>query len=210
MNTGCDNRITAQPRGRCIRALAAGLSVSRMGPALLLAVLLVTGVPQWIQANPDPRKEYEIKAACLYNFLKFVEWPESAFSNAASPIVIGILGPDPFGQSLAALIKGETAKGHPLAVLQSQDVRDLLGCHVIFIRATEAPRLPAIMKHLEGKTILIVGESENFARLGGIINFYIQEERVRLEINHKAARSVGINISSQLLRLSRIIEPETK
>lgn len=157
-------------------------------------------------AASDIYNEYEVKAAFLFNFISFVEWPASVFPDADSPFNIGILGTDPFGQSLAQIIKGEKFKGRPLVIVRSQDIGALLACQIVFIPSSEMRDLRQILKQVEKKPILTVGEKKGFASHGGIINFCIRDEQIKLEINPKVARSAGLKIAAQLLSLSRIVD----
>ena len=177
----------------------------RRSCALTLLVLLLTGM---FPARAQTSKEYQIKAAFLFNFAQFVEWPSAAFADASAPISIGVLGDDPFGPVLEQTVEGETINHRKLIIQRSQRVADLKGCHLVFISKSEKSRLTDILDSLGSASILTVSETENFARRGGIINFYLEGNKVRFEINAEAAQRKGIKISSQLLKLGKVIGAE--
>lgn len=158
-------------------------------------------------AQPVSR-EYQVKAAFLYNFVQFVEWPPNTFENAESPFRIGILGEDPFGPALDQIVRGESIHGHRIEIVRSRHVQELEHCQMIFISRSDRGRLAEILQRLGGRQILTASEVPGFAARGGIINFYLEGNKVRFEINPSAARREGLKISSQLLNLGRIVEPE--
>lgn len=149
-------------------------------------------------------KEYQIKAVFLFNFVQFVEWPEGAFVDASTPICIGVLGEDPFGQALDEVIRGETIKGRPLTVVRARRLVDLSACHLIFISKSEARRLEDALTQLASRSVLTVSELDGFAQRGGIIAFFSDGKKVRFEINPASARRVNLKISSELLGLGKI------
>jgi len=148
-----------------------------------------------------PPKEYEIKAAFVYNFIKFVEWPEE-ITELYPEISIAILGRDPFGETLDNLIKGKSIKDKKLSVYRYSDIEDIHFCHVLFISKSEEKNLKLIFAHLKEKSILTVGESSDFLKHGGIIKLLEKDNRVRFEINLQQANASRLKISSRLLRLA--------
>jgi hypothetical protein len=146
-------------------------------------------------------REYDLKAAFLFNFAHFVEWPSAAFEDANTPIVIGVLGDDPFGPVLDKMVEGETIQNRRLIIKRSHQVEDLKNCQVLFISKSEKDRMDEILSQLNPAAVLTVSEVESFARRGGIINFYIADKKVRFEINPQAAKRNGLKISAQLLEL---------
>jgi hypothetical protein len=156
-------------------------------------------------APPAITKEYKVKAGCLFNFLQFVDWPAQAFADAHVPIAIGVLGDDEFGPFLDQIVQGETVKNHPLVVHRSHSVDDLKTCHILFVSRSEKARLGQILPPLQGSSILTVGETEGFTQNGGVINFFVEGDKLRFEINMDAANRGKLRISSQLLSLSRIV-----
>jgi len=150
--------------------------------------------------------EYGLKAVFLFNFTKFVEWPNEAFAAPNAPLCIGVLGDDPFGELLDEAVRGEISRGHPLTVRRARDVMPLRECHVVFISRSEESRVAEILEELDGVPTLTVGDSQGFARLGGVIGFYLEGNKLRFEISHSAARRKELKISSQLLSLGKIVE----
>jgi hypothetical protein len=149
--------------------------------------------------------EREIKATFLFNFAQFVEWPAASFADAQAPLVIGVLGADPFDAVLDAVVRGEVINGRPLAVTRFRRLEDVATCHILFVSASEAPRYPRIAQALQGRAILTVGDSDGFASSGGMIRFITDKNHVRLRINIGVARAVGLSISSQLLRAAELV-----
>ncbi|MCZ6872572.1 MAG: YfiR family protein [bacterium] len=150
-------------------------------------------------------REYKLKAAFLYNFVKFVKWPTAAFADTNTPIVIGVLGEDPFGVALEA-IENKTIGGRQLVIKRYKGLQDLEPSHILFISSSERARLPQILVNLKGASVLTVGEMVQFAQSGGIINFTRRKNKIRLEINLDAAKRAGLKISSQLLKLAKVIK----
>jgi hypothetical protein len=165
----------------------------------------------WLALTPlaglAQTKEYQIKAAFLLNFIQFVQWPAAAFSGPDAPLCIGVLGNDPFGPALEEAVRGASSQHHKLTILRPQRIEDLTNCQLVFVSASENQRAPAILAKLESQPVMTVGEEADFAKQGGTINFYREQNKVRFEINTAAALKSGLKISSQLLRLGKIVEP---
>jgi hypothetical protein len=153
-------------------------------------------------AQKSSPSEYQIKAAFLYNFAKFVEWPPQAFTNPQSPIVIGVLGKNVFGDDLERTIHNKTVNHHPFLCEEIHSVREATNCQILFISASEKTRLPKILKDLRGKNILTVSETDQFIQVGGMINFVIEDDEIHFQINDDAAKRAGLKISSKLLSLA--------
>ena len=151
-------------------------------------------------------KEYQIKAAFLFNFIQFVQWPPTVFKNADDPFRIGVLGQDPFNAALEDTVQGETISNHKIIVEHAMQVDDLKNCELIFISKSEKKHVPEILSALDDKPVLTVSEIEGFAERGGGINFYLEGKKVRFEVNPDAAQHDGLKMSSQLLSLGKIIE----
>lgn len=153
-------------------------------------------------AEESPPSEYQLKAAFLFNFVKFVEWPSAASANPKSPIVIGILGENPFGSDLARTIRGKTVNNRPLEVKEFHSVIETTNCHVLFISASAKKQLPDIFNGLGGVCVLTVGETDGFTQTGGMVNFVLEGNKIRFEIRDDAAKKAGLKISSKLLSLA--------
>lgn len=189
------------------------VSGARSSVALLTA--LISFAFDWagserLQAETQRSREYQVKAVFLFNFAQFVEWPESAFSSADAPLCFCVLGDDPFGADLDDTVRGETIHTRELTVRRSDKAGELKGCQLLFISRSERGRLAGILAELEGSPVLTVSEVEEFGRRGGMINFYLEDNRVRFEVNPQAAAREGLKISSELLSLGKIVVAEQR
>jgi YfiR/HmsC-like len=155
------------------------------------------------RAQAQEPNEYQVKAAFLYNFAKFVDWPAESFADSSAPLIIGVVGTDPFGRALDEAINGKSVSGRQLTVRRLKWGQNLRGCHVLFISSSERQRLPQIMQSLRGSSVLTVGDVEEFIQQGGIINFILEASKVRFEINSRVADQAGLKISSKLLQLGK-------
>jgi hypothetical protein len=173
--------------------------------AVWLAAGAATAVPTAALAQSSPDPEYQIKAVFLFNFAHFVEWPASAFPNSQTPLVIGILGEDPFGPYLDETVRGETVNDRPLVVRRYRSVEEVTTCHILFISRREEGRLKSILESLRGRSVLTVSDVDRFARRGGMIRFVTDHHRIRFRINLEAARAAGLTLSSKLLRPAEIV-----
>lgn len=166
-----------------------------MAPLLLATAIWQLGSGS-VKLYGQTASEYDLKAAYLYNFVQFVKWP------AGGSGTIGVLGDDPFGGKLEAALQGK------LSVKRSRKPEDLRGCKVVFISNSERGSVAGILASLAGTSVLTVGECEGFVKQGGIIGFIMDGEKVRFEINTRAAQNGGLQISSRLLKLaSRVVNP---
>lgn len=184
----------------------------RFRAALLSTILTASWcvlMPSAAAATPPVPRDYDVKAAFLFNFASFVEWPGTAFASASAPLVIGIIGDDPFGSILEEIIAGEQIAGHPLALRRftSRQLTEAAGCHILFVSQSESRRLRPLLQQLHGKPVLTVSDIPNFLEAGGAVAFTTAGS-VRLTINPRAAHAGQLTVSSKLLRLARIVEPE--
>lgn len=169
---------------------------------LILIVALTSsfvGTPAQAQGS----SEYAVKAAFLYNFTKFVEWPSGAFGESSAPLIVGVLGQDPFGGALDQILQGKTVNGRPVLIQRLTWGQNLRACHILFICQSERKRLAQILSSLRGMSVLTISEIAQFNQQGGIINFVIDQNKVRFEINMAAAEQGGLKISSRLLSLAK-------
>jgi len=169
------------------------------------ALMLLSG--QNLPGEAATSKEYQVKAGFLYNFAHFTEWPTNAFPDNNSPLVIGVLGNDPFASDLDELVRGEKVNNRPLVVQRYQQVEEIKTCHILFVSQSEARRLDRILASLKNRSILTVGDVEGFAKQGGVIRFITEKNKIRFRINVEAARASHLTISSKLLRAADIIAP---
>jgi hypothetical protein len=154
-----------------------------------------------IQVRAQTINEYQVKAAFIFNFAKFVEWPSDAF-GAGGVLVVGVIGDDPFGGALDRL-NGNTANGRALRIKRFRWGDDLRACQILFISASEDRHLNKIMESIRVTSVLTIGESTQFSQSGGMIRFVLQDNKVRFEINASTAGQAGLRISSKLLALSK-------
>jgi len=178
-------------------------------------------------ANPDPvpvpaaqtdRQAQEIaaiKAALIYKFVKFVEWPDARFERSSSPIVVGVVGKDPFGSILDKTFKGKKHGKRKFKIVRFATPERIKDCHILFVPGTEAKNIKKINERVRGKSVLMIGDWTGFADQGGIINFYLEKTKDKdgkeavtnkFEINNDEAKRQKIKISSQLLKLARPVK----
>ncbi len=168
------------------------------------ALLLVT--ISWCSVSAQVADEYQVKAAFLYNFAKFVEWPSSAFKSPQEPISICIVGQNPFGSALEEAIRGKEIEGRTLVVHQVPDGAPTCTCHILFVGASEHRHFRALTETFKAPGILTVGEAPWFGSEGGMINLKLEGGRVRFEINVEAADQRQLRISSKLLSLAQVVK----
>ncbi|HEX2250524.1 MAG TPA: YfiR family protein [Gemmatimonadales bacterium] len=187
-------------------------ATARLGLAVAgLACLPVAGLV-WSQATvpsgggPGGRSlEYQVKAAYLLNFTRYVDWPSEVFDAPAAPMTICVLGQDPFGPVLDATVKGKVSHGRSLTVRRIQSSREASGCHVVFVSRETWRSHRELLESLRSKGLLTVGETDEFAQKGGVIGFIIQEETVRFVVNTDARDRAGLRISSRMLSLAAAV-----
>jgi hypothetical protein len=163
----------------------------------MFAILLASAM-----AADTSNVEYRIKAAYIFNFAKFVSWPSAAFASPNAPIVIGILGKDPFGSELDQTIAGKTIERHPLQGKRLGDTDSIDGCHILFISEPDRKRLPEIFEKASRLSILTVGETDDFTDVGGMIRFFKYENNIRFEVDLVPVEAAGLKISSKLLQVA--------
>jgi len=174
----------------------------RRHPALVAAILGTV-----VDAGAQPQlDEYRVKAAFLYNFAKFVEWAPRAFKDASDPITVCIAGETPIYTQLDSAVTGKMAGNRSFAVRRVSDAQHAMGCNILFIGLAERKRIPAILAGVRELGILTVGETPEFIANGGVVNFKLEDGKVRFQINVEAAEHEQIRISSKLLNLAEIVK----
>ena len=168
----------------------------------LAPVWLAVAVP--VGAQRAAFDEREVKAVFLLNFVQFVEWPPTAFTSPESPIVIGVIGDDPFGRLLDEVVVGEVIRGRRITIARYRRAEDVKACHVLYISRSEAPMYAHILTTLSSQPTLTVGETASFTARG-MIRFLTEGSRIRLEVNVEAVKTAGLTINSNLLRAARIV-----
>jgi hypothetical protein len=181
-------------RGACARVV------------LFLALVIAMPLAPRLRAQSQSaiQREYEIKAAYLYNFINYIAWPADALP-AGGTITIGIVGENPFGAALNPL-NGKQVKGRTLVVKQIAESKNMGQCQIVFFSSSEKQHVPELLAKLRDSRTLTVSEIEGFAQGGGIINFISERNKVRFEINPAAARQRGLTISSDLLKLANVVK----
>ena len=159
------------------------------------------------RAYADSTREYQIKAAFLYNFAKFVDWPADRFTDENSPLLLCVIGTDPFGPTLEHTVSGRKIKGRAIIINRGKAIDNLKFCHLLFVSSSERENMREIVASLAGASVLTTGDMDRFANQGGIINLIKRGNKIRFEINSNAAAQSGLKLSSYLMGLaSNIIE----
>src|SRR6185437_3247798 len=149
--------------------------------------------------------EYDVEAAYLYNFVKFVQWPVNALPPDGEPFCIGVLGEDPFRDGLKSLLNGKTAQGHPVVVEHFDDPAQAAHCQIVFVSLSETAGLPGILQRLSGASTLTVGDAPEFISRGGVVGFQVIGDRVRFNVNVQAAQASHLTLSSELLKVAHVV-----
>lgn len=182
--------------------------------AVLLSLLAIGGGDGVAQQVVVIDREYEIKAAYLYQFARYVEWPKNAVPGDDMTFVIGVLGQDPFGNHLDRIATAKTIQGRKIVIRRFASAKDYRPCHILFVASgstatgdekSAADRLTAALAAIAGSPVLLVSDSAGFASKGTVINFLVdpQQNQIKLEINRDSERRAGLKISSQLLGLEK-------
>lgn len=167
--------------------------------------LLFLGGGAAVGADSPVSKEYQIKAAFLYNFTKFIEWPGRCFSNTSDAIVIGVLGPAEFGAELEKIVKDRKVNGRGIIVKSVGATEEVGAVHVLFVSAADGARFEEFWPLIESRPILAIGESPLFTQTGGTINFVLEQDKVNFEINMDSAERAGLRVSAHLQKLAKVI-----
>ena len=182
--------------------------LASVGLRIFSVVALLVNLTASAASGPT---EYQVKAAFVFNFVKFTDWPATGFTNSKAPIIIGVVWENPFGHTLEDLVKDELVYGRSLVVRHFQPEEDFSASHVLFISRAEKEWLPALLASLKNKLVLTVGDLDRFCEQGGMINLVLSSSgTVQPEINPAAARLTGVQISSKLLNLPtmRLVQTE--
>jgi hypothetical protein len=171
---------------------------------LTLGTAAIAAPPQVRPA--DPPNELHVRAGFLLNFARFVEWPGEAFDDASAPVVIGVVGSDPFGDTLDELTRGEKVNGRAVAVRRYAPGDLLLGCHVLYIGVSSRTEAAGVVDRLGGSSVLTVSDADDFLRAGGIIRFVKVDGRIGFEIDLQAAGRANLKISARLLSLATVVQ----
>ena len=159
-----------------------------------------------VSAQEAPKApEYRIKAAFLYNFMLYTEWPATAFDNPDSPFILTVAGDDPFGNELDSAVRGKTVRGRTIDIRRHDRAADITSCHLLFLTTSQAKHLGQVLRRFQDTPLLTVGEAEDFTRDGGVIRLFVVENKVQFEVNTDAAARARVKLSSKLLSLARVV-----
>lgn len=170
---------------------------------------MVAGLAGGLPGDARAATEYQIKAGFLYNLAKFIEWPAPAFEKPQTPYSVCVLGPDPFGELLDVVVGEGTLHGRRMVVRRLTEIKNVTGCHILFVSRLDPKKLPALFQAVAGSPTLTVGETEDFIRAGGCLRFFTTQENkesmVRFEINLQATERAQLKVSAKLLTLARVV-----
>ena len=166
---------------------------------LCLGLLLAAGFGHAQAPRPS---EYQLKAAFLYNFAKFIDWPPEVLADDKASFVIGVLGNNPFGNNLEQIVAGKKINARPIVIQVLQNATEAGHCQILFISSSEKKRFTEIIQILHGTAVLTVSETDQFIESGGMVNFVPDASKIRFQINNEAAKAAGLKISSKLLSLA--------
>ena len=173
-------------------------------PLCAIALLVLAGASS-ILSQGTPSVEYQLKAAFLFNFAKFVAWPPDAFPSQTAPITLCVFRHDPFGSALDEVIHEKAINNRELLARRIHDLPELKACQLVFVSEREEKQLPEILESLKGASSLVVGESADFAERGGAVQFFLENNKLRFVINVDAIQRARLQASSKLLALARIV-----
>jgi hypothetical protein len=172
-------------------------------------VLLLLGIGHSLSTlapvSAQTATEYQVKAAYVYAFTKFVEWPPSSFAHRDTPLQMCVFADPVFESELSRLARGKSVGGHPVSVMGVSKAEAVRECHLLFLSSSEGSKLHRILETLRGTSVLTIGETKGFVEEGGIINLVRQAEHIRFEVNHKAANDAGIQVSARLLSVATLV-----
>jgi hypothetical protein len=194
------NRAEPAPTAKKSPASAIGLFILFTFGRVLTGILLASSSVSALGQSPT---EYEVKAAFLFNFAKFVEWPATVFSGSETPFRICILGRDPFGNGLEQIVAGKKLDRRQIEIARPMNSMEAKNCQILFIASSEARQVPQILEHLKGVSVLTVADTNRFALMGGMISFVRDDDRVRFEINVQAADAAHLKLSARLMTVAK-------
>lgn len=182
--------------------------MTRRSRAACLAAAIVAGAAA-TSVGAQSSLEYNVKAALLLNFVRFIEWPEGAFASPKAPVEICVFTPNPFGQALDRTLQGETVGTRPLLARDVRSVSEASGCHLLFIPEGAESRAGAVMRQAGPHTVT-VGESPRFETMGGAVTFVLEGGRVRFNVNLRPVEERGVRISARMLKLAGRVDRATQ
>ncbi|MDP1947537.1 MAG: YfiR family protein [Nitrospirota bacterium] len=205
--TACEGS-RCNPRVRSLPIETGGARAALRTALTALCIVIFSSVCTGIRAQAqEPNAEYQLKAAFLFNFAKFVEWPDSSSSSSSAPLTICVLGNDPFGASLDA-IEEKTIKGRALAVKRLRSIGGTKDCQILYVSPNELTHMAEIVRSLQKTPVLTVCDVESCAEAGIMLNMRMVENRVQLDMNLDVVQRTPLKVSSQLMKLTRIVKGE--
>jgi hypothetical protein len=174
-----------------------------------LACIVLFIVYFTLTAQTSPSREYQLKAIFLYNFSQFVEWPATSFSSEEAPMIIGIIGSDPFGTYLEEAISGEKMNGHPLVIERYANIDEIGACQILFINLPDTKSRKQAITAVKDKGVLTVSDASDFLEHGGMIRFFTRQGKLKLQVHLEATKLAKLEVSSKLLRLVEIFTPKS-
>lgn len=174
-----------------------------------LAIIIAFGSLIWLPAHShaDGPKESQVKVVFLYHFAAFVNWPPATYKNTNGHLRICIMGKDPFGESLDATLREKKIGNHPLEIFRNPSTASLKHCHILYMTESQSSQLKTYRQRYGITNVLTVGENDSFIQHGGMIKFFLDDQKVRFAINPDAISKTNLKVSSKLLRLAKIISP---
>ena len=176
----------------------------------MVLLILTAGFELSGQSSAQTVEESRVKAAYLYNFAKFVDWPPGAFQNPDDPAVICVVGDERTSDVLEAAVSGRKANGRPVQARRPRSPEEFKSCHLLFIGFSDKERIAELLNRLQRSSVLTVGQSDQFISLGGMINLALRNSTIELEIAPEASTAVGLKISSRLLVVARLVKASGK
>lgn len=152
--------------------------------------------------------EYKVKAGYLFNFAKFIEWPDAAFSSPSAPFVVAVLGEDPFGSILEDALSTQSVNGRGFVIRRLKNAEGQDQCHILFLPKSEKDRARAVLEALRNRPVLTVGEAEGFSQIGGMINFNLIAGHLKIDANPQAISAASLKVSSKLLAVAKVVKSE--
>lgn len=177
---------------------------------ILFAACLLISAGKMVDAQTPALSESEIKAGFVFNFTKFIEWPADAFAGPESPVVLGVLGDSPITDLLIETAAGKTVNGRAVTIRRFKEGQDLRACQILFLSSSEEKRVPQILEKVKRSSVLTVSETSGFAQAGGMINFVVEGNKVRLEINLDAAGRARLKISAKVIAVAHLVTGESR
>ena len=197
-------RASLRQRRRRTRSLQAASCRVQFCAVTLAALLALTGATV-MGTQASSSVEYQVKAAFLLNFAKFIEWPSTVFQSEKTPIAVCVFGYDPFGSALDEIIRRQNVNSRELLARRINELTELKTCQLVFVGEREEKHLPEILNSVKETSALLVGEGEDFAERGGCVQFFIENKRMRFAVNVDAVQRARLTVSSKLLALARIV-----